>query len=366
MKYTLFDKCFITIDKNDIIQDIFNEKLDKHYKRIGSGKSTFICGQKLPNTDMYIYASIEILKKANKLHDYSIEQCGLHTEYHHDGKIKIEYFHNNGIKEGMYKEYLNLGKLSKECYYVNDILNGIFRIYDINGNIKIETTYKNNMIHGKYTEYYNNSTIICHYNEGKKDGEFIREDTKTIEKGIYENNIIVELISTNKNTNIILEKRYKHLDYNENNLICIEIYYQSGNIKEKYYTKLEKKHDKYIKYYESGQIKLECMYTLDALTDKYYEYYESGRLCKYAEFISNIEKNSIQYYDFDKNNIRSKRNNKKYEYYNNDGVLYIFDYNDTPNIYIKYSIESRYNNNNKESYKEILKEFALNLLQSLE
>ena len=65
MKYTLFDKCFITIDESQIIHDIFNEKLDKHYKRIGSGRNTFICGQKIPYSDINIYDSIEILKKAN-------------------------------------------------------------------------------------------------------------------------------------------------------------------------------------------------------------------------------------------------------------------------------------------------------------
>ena len=276
MKYTLFDKCFITLDENNIVHDIFNEKLDKHYKRIGSGRSTFICGQTMVYTDIIIYDSIEILKKANNLYDYSIENCGLYTEYHYNGKLKMEYFQNNGIKEGLYKEYNYNGLLIKECDYVNGILNGIYKIYFTDGKLKIETTYKNNKIHGLYNDYSDTNIYRrYYYNEGNKEGEFIEEGTNYIKKGIYETNRIVELVSINKNTNIINEKRYKHVNYNENNLICCETYYESGNIKEKYFMNLHNRHDKYCKYYESGQKEIECTYHYGTYTDSYYKYYES-------------------------------------------------------------------------------------------
>lgn len=369
MKYTLFDKCFITLDENNIVHDIFNGKLDKHYKRIGSGKKTFICGQTMVYTDIIIYDSIEILKKANNLYDYSIENCGLYTEYHYNGKLKMEYFHNNGIKEGLYKEYNYNGLLIKECNYVNGNLNGIYKTYFTDGKLQIETTYKNNKIHGEYIENYNNSNRIyikCNFYEGIREGDFIEEQQNNIIKSIYEKNLIVELISINKNTNIINEKRYKHVNYNENNLICCETYYESGNIKEKYFMNLHNRHDKYCKYYESGQKQIECMYNNGHNIDDYYQYYESGRICQYSKYEFNKIIENISYYDRDVNNIKSKQIDKKYEHYKDDGILDRFNYDNVPNISIKYLIESHYYEKNKETHKEILREFALKLLKSLE
>ena len=72
-KYMLFDKCIITIDHEQIVQDIYNEDKNKHYTRIGSGKSTYICGKKIQDSSEYImkYDSLEILNKVLKKFDYS-------------------------------------------------------------------------------------------------------------------------------------------------------------------------------------------------------------------------------------------------------------------------------------------------------
>ena len=356
---------------SQIIHDIFNEKLDKHYKRIGSGRNTFICGQKIPYSNINIYDSTEILKKANDLYDYTLENCGMHIEYNVNGKIKIEYFHNNGVKEGIYKEYDFYGNLIREHNYVNNKLNGITRHYKPTGELTIEVTYKEDKIHGIYNEYNINSGYIFrryNYNEGEKEGEYIEEKTDYIINGIYENNTIVEMICTNKTTGIIIEKRYKHINYNENNLICGETHYESGKIKEIYYMHLNCNHDKYIKYYESGQKHIECTYYNNTYRNDYIVYHESGRLQKYTKFDSNIGAliESISYYDHDVNNISEKKSGKTYQFFKDDGILHKFEYSDSPNIVIKYSIESHYYEQNKQTHKEILRNFALDLLKSLE
>ena len=66
MKYILFDNCIITIDDDKIVKEITNITNTKQYKRVGSMKSTYICGQPIPSSFFdYYYDTPEILKKAN-------------------------------------------------------------------------------------------------------------------------------------------------------------------------------------------------------------------------------------------------------------------------------------------------------------
>ena len=380
-KYMLFDKCIITIDHEQIVQDIYNEDKNKHYTRIGSGKSTYICGKKIPDSSEYImkYDSLEILNKVRNKFDYSQETCGIHTEYYDSGKIKIEYFQNNGVKEGVYREYNHREFLIKEYNYINGKLNGFYKEFNNDGNITLDMNYNENKRHGlcKIYNYYSNCRVCnfdqYNYFDGKKHGEFILENDKCITKGIYDNAALIESITNDKITGIILEKKYKHPQYDENNLLCVETYYESGKLKEKYYETLQNKHGSYISYYESGQKEKEYIYHNSQYIDKCISYYESGRIKTYCvykfdksgKYTSKTE--MIQYYDDDtENNIIYKQNGKKIESYNSDKILQKFEYNDTPDILIKYSIESHYYQKNKEKHKEILREFALNLLKSLE
>lgn len=379
-KYMLFDKCIITIDNEEIVQDIYNEYRKKHYPRIGSGKCTFICGKKIPDHAGYNikYDSLEILNKVLNKYDYSQETCGMHTEYHSNGKIKIEFFQNNGIKEGVYREYNCYGILTKEYNYINDKLNGFYKEFSHDGNITIDMNYRENIPHGLCKKYnYSNHCVIkfeqSYYFDGKNHGEFIMVCDKKITKGIYDNNVLIESMTNDKITGNILEKKIKHPNYDENKLHCVETYYESGKLKEKYYEHLGYKHDLYTSYYESGQKRTEQTYHYNQLIDKCITYYESGRINSHG--IYKFEKSGkhtllselIQYSDNDnENNIKYKQTGKQFENYNSDKILQKFEYNDSPNISIKYSIESRYYEINKEKHKEILREFALNLLKSLD
>ena len=49
-------------------------------------------------------------------------------------QLKLEYFHNNGVIEGIYKKYYRNGKLQEERNYLNnEIIN--YKNYDKNDNL---------------------------------------------------------------------------------------------------------------------------------------------------------------------------------------------------------------------------------------
>lgn len=60
-------------------------------------------------------------------------QCGCNES---QGKyLKMEYFQNNGIKEGSYKKYYRNGKLMEECNYIDGKIRGIHKLYGRDGGL---------------------------------------------------------------------------------------------------------------------------------------------------------------------------------------------------------------------------------------
>jgi hypothetical protein len=102
LQYAYVYNNIITIDV-DIIINITDINETNNYTRIGSGYNKFICGEKLPIIfNGILYNSIDILKKANGLYDYSKELNGLYTSYYINGTIKEEYYYINLKKNGLY------------------------------------------------------------------------------------------------------------------------------------------------------------------------------------------------------------------------------------------------------------------------
>lgn len=225
------------------------------------------------------------------MYDYTTETCGLHTEYYYNGKKKIEYFHNNNIKEGKYIEYTNTGKLSLECYYVNNKLHGLYRQYNIDGNIHIETTYSDGKINGLYIEISNfNGISKITYVDNIKHGEYFYDYHDYTEKGLYENGKIISKQCIKKRTNIIMEKIYKDDNYDSNNLLCYETYYTNRQLKEKYYINSNNtKHGKYIMYFHHGQIQCISYYDNGCNVNKTTIYYENGKIYKYIKYDNKVE-----------------------------------------------------------------------------
>jgi len=346
MKYALFDKCIITIDDNNIITNIFNDDINKSYERIGNNINKFICGKEFPkNYNYHFYESIEILKKANKMYNYKTETCGLHTEYYYNGNKKIEYFHNNNIKEGKYIEYTNTGKLSLECYYVNNKLHGLYRQYDSQNQIN-RFTYVNDIKHGEYFYDYHDHIV----------------------KGLYENGKIISRQSIEKRTNIITEKIYKDENYDSNNLLCNETYYKNGQLKEKYYVdSSNNKHGKYIMYFHDGQIQCISYYDNGCNVNETTIYYENGKIYKYIKYDNEVKyKKNLSLENYNNGALKIKithnldaKNIEVTENYDIYGNLLNYECKNTHGIIFTFTLN---NKNYKSEYKNILELFAKKIL----
>lgn len=86
----------------------------------------------------------ELPKKYREI--YLKNKTGVHTEYHDNGNIKIQFFHNNGIIDGESIEYYDDGKVKEKKHYINGKLNGKCVYYDISDELetKSETKYFEN------------------------------------------------------------------------------------------------------------------------------------------------------------------------------------------------------------------------------
>ena len=86
--------------------------------------------RKISNVTKYLDIWIDFWKTKeipyNKLlYKYCVKKnkdkniCGYYKTYHDNGNIQVEFFHINGIKNGLFKEYYADGKLKEEIYYIN-------------------------------------------------------------------------------------------------------------------------------------------------------------------------------------------------------------------------------------------------------
>lgn len=353
MKFILFDKSIITInDESDkkIVEKITNLTDTKSYKRIGSGKMTFILDKEIPS-QFYdcLYDSIDILKKVNKEkfpnYNYDkINDCGLCVDYYANGKKMREYYQINNLKQGPYKEYYVDGTIKIYCDYIDGKIEGLYLEYDQDGFLKKELQNKNGLLYGicKYYEknQYQGYTEISDeitYIEGYKNGDFTRiikkNDNNTIEKGNFLNNCKIESITTHNN-NIIINKRYAHP--NKDNVYIVEDYYDDNIIKRKYcitynnnnvYENLVGIDSKYyengiiesiqnyddktaITFYKNGNIKSEKQNNNEHYLIKCY--YENGKLMS-LENDFNVKSSN--------ENLKQKTNIYILEKYNTHGVL---------------------------------------------
>ena len=138
---------------------------------------------------------------------------GIHVDYYHTGNILREFYHNNGIKEGVCRTYSSDGKLSNECYYINDKLHGPYKDYNIDGKLRIECTYTNGVVNGTHTTIESCKKTIYNFVNGVKHGEYSIEIINTHDnnytKGMYCNNIIINYERRLTSDNTLFDKYCK-------------------------------------------------------------------------------------------------------------------------------------------------------------
>jgi len=85
--------------------------------------------------------------------------CGIIRTYHFNGKLKEEYFQNNGLKEGIYKSFHQNGEPFKEIEYFNGVRHGKTKLYRQN-KLYYEVDNVNGKLHGKYIQYDANGKVV--------------------------------------------------------------------------------------------------------------------------------------------------------------------------------------------------------------
>jgi hypothetical protein len=250
MKYALLDKRIIHVDDDMIVQHITNLDDTKQYKRIGSGKRTYICGHKIPQQYgmTFLYDSKDILLKANNLITDITD--GLFISYYKYGQKKEEYYLVNNKIQGTYTEFYQNGDIKKTCNYIDGIKHGESISYSeeylsgSNGNrlpqkIVEHCFYNNGVLDGVYKGHIDNKYVEITYKNGIKNGYFeehitidndhINYDPKYIyTKGYYINNIMTEAITYNTKKQIVGKK---YIDPTDKNNLISEIYFVDGKLK---------------------------------------------------------------------------------------------------------------------------------------
>lgn len=94
---------------------------------------------------------------------------GYFKEYEYNGRLLKEFYHTNGIIDGVYTEYYDNGKII--CNYTNNKKNGEFKKYYPNEKIHIITHYKNDLLDGTYMVYNKNGLLTY---EAKYDNNILQ------------------------------------------------------------------------------------------------------------------------------------------------------------------------------------------------
>ena len=160
----------------------------------------------------------------------------------------LESYYVNGILDGNYIERSNNG-IMKECHYVMGKLHGDYKefMYDSFTNKGlvnyISCHYVNGLLHGEHVnnfKYSNAPWTITLYDNGKKNGKFIKYFDRTDYKISSKTGIMCETFYKNDKLHGI------HKEWNKDGSLYKEIMYQDGLV-----------HGKY-KEYKNGKLYIEC------------------------------------------------------------------------------------------------------------
>jgi antitoxin component YwqK of YwqJK toxin-antitoxin module len=144
--------------------------------------------------------------------NYQIEQIcyyingklnGELKKYYYDGTLECVEYYEEDCRHGECRYYNEDGLLDEVINYINDSMDGKYYKYK-EGILEIECEYYRDeymgeSLVGDYINYYSQSEFngqikdICCYEDGKKNGEYIKyhENGKIKAKGNYENNYLV-------------------------------------------------------------------------------------------------------------------------------------------------------------------------------
>ena len=124
-------------------------------------------------------AGAQQLQEIDGVYYVDNEPCtGKFITYHDNGKIKMEAFFNDGMKDGETKIYFENGGLNEIRNYKNNEMNGIWLTFNMNGKKVSEASYKNGKKDGHWYVWNEEGNMLYElcYKNGEKTGTWKNYD----------------------------------------------------------------------------------------------------------------------------------------------------------------------------------------------
>jgi len=250
---------------------------------------------------------------------------GIYISYNSGGNKISEAIYKEGKVEGKYISYFNNGKTQEETFYKNGLKQGTWLTYNKKGEKIKEENYKDDSREGKWIkilknpaenttskviEFYKDNEPTGRWEERLTDGKLKWEKkynapTDYIEKKYYPNEkLSSEVIIKDRRKNGIASYfsqegilQYK-INYNNNNIIYQEDYFENGVLKSKKSYKYGVINGAYEEYNEDG-IKIKEGTRKDTYKEGVWKIYEGkkGRLSCEITYKNDNENGPAKFYD---------------------------------------------------------------------
>lgn len=104
------------------VQNFNGEIIDyPHLFPIINYYKTYERAQMQTTRNLYFEQFMEIGHNSSEFQTKKYTTSGIYKDYDNWGVIKCEFYHNNGIIEGMVKHYYTTGHLEAEIFFVNNV-----------------------------------------------------------------------------------------------------------------------------------------------------------------------------------------------------------------------------------------------------
>lgn len=97
---------------------------------------------------------------------------GSATDYHKNGRVKLQAFYRQDTLEGRYTSHYENGQIDAQCHYVRGEVQGRYRAWYSNGQPRYSEEWRDGLRVGPDTSYYETGTVerVLRYADGVLDG----------------------------------------------------------------------------------------------------------------------------------------------------------------------------------------------------
>ncbi len=109
-----------------------------------------------PEIVRYSDGTLKIVRSFVMKKDGEFALQGPYTEYHENGRIKLEGVYEVGLRHGVFNRFQPDGTRTLSRRYRKDQLDGLYRAWDSNGRLIWELNYTRGVPHGRFTSFHSN------------------------------------------------------------------------------------------------------------------------------------------------------------------------------------------------------------------